>query len=79
MSPVASSELERARANFLASEHFERESVSGLAGRLGSFEAFAGDYAADARYLEAIRTATPADLLRVAQAHKDHGTRIQSL
>jgi zinc protease len=64
---VASDELERARVNFLASEHFERESVSGIARKLGSFALLAGDPLAEARYLEAIRRATPDDLLRVAR------------
>lgn len=67
--PVRESELEKARANFLASEHFERESVSGQARKLGSFHFLAGDYRAEAAYLEAIRTATPEDLLRVAEQY----------
>lgn len=66
---VASDELERARVNFLASEHFERESVSGIARKLGSFTLLAGDPGAEVRYLETIRRATPADLLRVANAY----------
>jgi zinc protease len=67
--PVTADELERARANFLASEHFERESVAGLAGRLGSFHILGGDYRSEPRYLEQIRNAAPADLLRAAQQH----------
>ncbi|MCC6642635.1 MAG: insulinase family protein [Deltaproteobacteria bacterium] len=66
---VATDELERARVNFLASEHFERESVSGIARKTGSFALLAGDPLGDARYLGAIRRATPADLLRVAQQY----------
>lgn len=69
--PVSSDELEKARANFLASEHFERESVSGRARKLGTFEAIAGDWRGDAAYLDAVRSATPDDLLRVARAHLD--------
>jgi zinc protease len=65
--PVSQDELEKARINFLASEHFERESVSGLAAKLGSFLVSGGGLDAEARYLEAVRTATPADLLRVAR------------
>lgn len=68
---VSAQELEKARANFLASEHFERESVSGLGRKLGGFHALAGDYRDEKRYLEAIRTATPDDLLRVAHTHLD--------
>ncbi|HKA15265.1 MAG TPA: insulinase family protein, partial [Myxococcota bacterium] len=66
--PVSADELEKARINFLTSEHFERESVSGLAAKLGSFLVSGGGLAAEARYLEAVRTATPADLLRAALA-----------
>jgi zinc protease len=67
--PVAGEELEKARANFLATEHFARESVSGLAQKLGGFELMAGDYRAEEGYLASVRSATPADLLRVAREH----------
>jgi len=66
---VPAEELEKARANFLASEHFEHESVTGLAQRLGSFQLLAGDHRLADRYLERIRSATPEDLLRVARGH----------
>lgn len=64
---VTELELARARANFLAVESWERESVSGIARKLGSFHVVAGDCALEARYLGAIRQATPDDLLRVAR------------
>jgi zinc protease len=64
---VSEEELEKARANFLAMEHFERESVSGLAQKLGSFTVLAGDYRAEERYLDAVRKATPTELQRVAR------------
>lgn len=67
LEPVAGVELEKARANFLAVESWERESVSGLARKIGSFHVIAGDHGLEARYLDAVRRATPADLLRVAQ------------
>jgi zinc protease len=63
---VSADELEKARINFLTSEHFERESVSGLAAKLGSFLVSGGGLEAEARYLEAVRNATPEDLRRVA-------------
>jgi zinc protease len=66
---VSKEELERARINFLAAEHFERESVSGMAQKLGSFQATAGDYREETRYLERIRNATSEDLLRVARQY----------
>ncbi len=67
--PVSEAELEKARVNFLASEDFERESVSGVAGKLGSFHCTGGGYEIERRYLDAIRRATPDDLLRVARAY----------
>ncbi len=66
---VSAAELATARANFLAMEHFERESVSGLAQKLGSFQLMAGDFRAEVRYLEAVRAASAADLQRVAQSY----------
>jgi zinc protease len=65
--PVAEDELEKARANFLASQHWEHESVSGLARKIGSFQLIAGDHRCEAEYLERIRTATTEDLQRVAK------------
>jgi zinc protease len=64
---VSSAELEKARANFLAGEHWERESVSGVARKLGSFHVIAGHHSHEEGYLEAIRKAGPDDLLRVAR------------
>jgi len=69
--PVPAEELEKARINFLSHEHFERESVSGLAAKLGGFHVTAGHYEAEQRYLDTIRRATPEDLQRVAREHCD--------
>jgi zinc protease len=66
---VSEAELERARINFLASEQFDRESVSGLASKLGSFEVIGGGWDREALMIETIRGATPADLLRVAKTY----------
>jgi zinc protease len=73
---VTQTELDKARANFLASESWERESVSGVARKLGSFHVIAGDFGVEARYLDAIRKARPADLLRVAREwlHEERAT-----
>jgi zinc protease len=65
--PVAEEELEKARANFLAGQHWERESVAGLARKIGSFHLIAGDHRHEADYLERIRTATSEELQRVAK------------
>jgi zinc protease len=67
LEPVTQAELEKARANFLAVESWERESVSGVARKLGSFHVIAGDHRLEARYLDAVRSARPEDLLRVAR------------
>jgi len=67
--PVSEDELDRARTIFLSGEHFERESVSGLAHKLGSFHVFGGDWRSEESYFEAIRRATADDLLRVAQEY----------
>ena len=67
--PVPAEELEKARINFLSNEHFERESVSGLASKLGGFHVTAGHYEIEHRYLDAVRSATPADLQRVAREY----------
>ena len=68
---ISEAELERARVNFLASQEFDRESVSGLAQKLGSFQISAGDWRREAHYLEAVRTATVDDLARVAREYLD--------
>ncbi len=67
--PVPDEELEKARVNFLASEHFERESVAGLAAKIGSFHVTGGGVEVEERYLETVRRATPGDLLRVAREY----------
>ncbi|MGE4651165.1 MAG: pitrilysin family protein, partial [Myxococcota bacterium] len=67
--PVREEELEKARLNFLAMEHFERESVSGMASKLGSFHTTAGHHEAETRYLEAIRNARAEDLMRVSRSY----------
>jgi zinc protease len=66
---VDADELDKARANFLASEHFERESVAGQARKFGSFQVLAGDFAKESTYLDAVRNATAEDLLRVARRY----------
>jgi len=67
--PVSDAELERARVNFLASEQFDRESVSGVASKLGSFEAIGRGWQSEAEVLETLRNTTPNDLLQAAQQY----------
>ena len=66
---VSLDELERARTNYLTLQDFERESVTGVAHKAGSFLLLAGDHEAEGRYLEDLRRATQDDLLRVARRH----------
>ena len=68
---VSDAELDRARVNFLASEQFERESVSGVASRIGSYEAMGGGWQRESDALAALRAATPEDLQRVAEKYLD--------
>lgn len=69
LEPVSDAELHRARVNFLAGEQFERESVSGVASKLGSFQSMAGGWEREATALETLRTATAADMLEVARRY----------
>lgn len=69
LEPVSEPELRRARSNFLASELFDRESVSGLASKLGHFEVIGGGWNRESETIELIKAATPADLLRVARQY----------
>ncbi|MDH3519121.1 MAG: insulinase family protein [Myxococcales bacterium] len=66
---VSREEIEKARVNFLASEHFERESVSGMAAKIGGFHAIGGGWQNEQRYFEAVRSASPRDLQRVARQY----------
>ena len=66
---ISDAELERARTNFLASDQFDRESVSGVASKLGSFESMGGGWRSEAEAQQILREATPDDLLRVAQQY----------
>ena len=69
--PVTSEELEKAKANFLAAEFWERESVSGQARKLGTFELLSGSYRKERDYLSSIQSATRQQLLEVANRWLD--------
>jgi len=64
---IPEDELEKARSNFLATRHWEQESVTGIARKLANSFIMAGDAHFEDTYLERIRQATPDDLLAVAQ------------
>jgi zinc protease len=65
--PLGVDELAKARRNFLASRAWERESVSGMARKLGSAQLVTGDPSFEDAYLARIAAATHEDLLRAAQ------------
>jgi zinc protease len=69
--PLRADELAKARRNFLASRAWERESVAGMARKLGSAQLAAGDPSFEDAYLARIASATQDELLRTAQEWLD--------
>ncbi len=65
--PVSATEIDTARANFLAMRAFECEGQTGRALMLGAGWALAGDPHHEERALACVHSARPEDLLRVAQ------------
>jgi zinc protease len=62
-------ELERARANLLASTVREKENVQGQASKYGYYESLGGGLENEALYLERVRSAQIGDLQRVAREY----------
>jgi zinc protease len=58
-------EIQRAKFNMESSFVYSRETMDGLAGKLGFFEVNLGDYAFERKYIENIRKVTPEDVKRV--------------
>ncbi|MCC6502642.1 MAG: insulinase family protein [Deltaproteobacteria bacterium] len=58
-------ELERAKFNIESSFVYSRETMDGLASKLGFFEVNLQDYAFEKKYIENIRKVTPEDIKRV--------------
>ncbi len=71
--PLTPDELAKARRNFLASRAWERESVSGMARKLGGAQLATGDPSFEDAYLERIARVTRDDLLGAAQQWLDPG------
>jgi zinc protease len=69
--PLGADELAKARRNFLASRAWERESVSGMARKLGSAQLATGDASFEDAYLARIASASRDELLRAAQEWLD--------
>ena len=69
--PLGADELAKARRNFLASRAWERESVSGMARKLGGAQLATGDPSFEDAYLARIASATQEELLRTAREWLD--------
>ncbi len=59
-------ELQKAKFNLESDFIYSRETMSGLAGKLGYFEATVGDLDYERKYIEGIRRVSPEDVKRVA-------------
>lgn len=66
---VEPSELETVKALIEAEAVYQRETVQGLARKLGYYEAVAGGLEREARYYEAVAQVTPAQLREVARRY----------
>ncbi len=67
--PISEEELERAKVSIEGDAVYERETVQGMAKKLGFYETVGGGLAEEARYFAAVRALTPADLARVARTY----------
>jgi zinc protease len=67
--PVAPEELERQRLRLESEDASERMSMEGLAGRLGYYEALAGDYSQVDAATQRMRAVTAADIQRVMKKY----------
>ena len=65
--PVTEDELDKAKTLIESNTVYEKETVQGLAGKLGWYEVVAGGIAWEDRYYEGVRRATADDLIRVAR------------
>ena len=66
---VTAAELEKAKVIILSESAYQRETVQGLARKLGFFEVVGGDHAFEDAYLRALRALVPEDLRLVAQRY----------
>lgn len=66
---VAQRELEKAKTNIEADAVYQRETVQGMARKLGFFQSQFADLDEEQRYYEAIRNLTAEDIRRVAERY----------
>lgn len=69
--PVTDEELDKAKTLIESSTVYEKETVQGMASKLGWYEVVAGGAAWEDRYYEGVRRATADDLIRVARRWLD--------
>ncbi|MGQ0504329.1 MAG: M16 family metallopeptidase [Myxococcaceae bacterium] len=69
--PVPADELATLKSIVESEAVYQRETVQGLARKLGFYEASAGGLAQEARYYERVANLNPDDLLRVAKKYLD--------
>ncbi|MBI1911679.1 MAG: insulinase family protein [Deltaproteobacteria bacterium] len=62
-------ELQKAKFNLESDFIFSRETMDGLAGKLGYYETILGDVNYEKKYLEGIRKVTPEDIKRVLKKY----------
>lgn len=67
--PISAVEIIRAKNNIRSSRIYEKQTVSGLARKLGFFEGTAGDHAFEESYYRRVQEVTGEDLLNVAQKY----------
>ncbi|MEO1175283.1 MAG: insulinase family protein, partial [Myxococcota bacterium] len=68
-SRVTDGELEKARTMMLSDSAYQRETVQGLARKLGFFESVCGDFAFDETYMDRVRELTSEDLRVAAERY----------
>lgn len=76
--PVSALELSHVKALFEADQIYQRETVQGMAKKLGHYTCVMGDPDFETRYLRAIAATTPEDLQDVAQRTFDPSRAIVS-
>lgn len=67
--PVGTNELAKAKLNIESDLIYSRETMQGLARKLGSLQVSVGDHRYEEKYLQKVREVTPDDIMRVAKKY----------
>jgi zinc protease len=70
--PPTAAEVEKARTILLSDAVYQKETVQGIARKIGFFEVIAGGAEYEERYYEAVRKVTPERVSEVARRYLDH-------